>query len=178
MDINIFFSSCEYLEVQAQLATLLSPHGTANPKIPKIPITSIAFLAANTTEPDYKQFCSDLYRIGVAENTVLEKEDEILEILSSRGMISISQIGNIGEKDRVLEAAYKGYCEDLYRMGFTDDMILQQKDQILGILRSRGVVAKKNAEGCNLEEGSNLEEGCNIKDKGQVFPFFLYKSSY
>ena len=156
--ILIFLSSCKYLEVQAQLASLLGLHGTANPGIP---ITSIVSLSANTTETAYKQFCDDLYRIGVTEDTVRQKEDEILEILRSQGMVSSSQIGDrgIGGKDHVLEAAYKSYCEDLYRMGFTDDMILPLKDQILGILRSRGMVARSNTGGSIEDKGQFLEAG-------------------
>ena len=85
---------------------------------------------------------------------VRQKEDEILEILRSQGIISSSQIGDNGNggKDHVLEAAYKSYCDDLYRMGFTEDMILQQKDQILGILRSRDTVARSNISGSSIED--------------------------
>ena len=75
------------------------------------------------------------------------KEDEILDALRSQRMIASSKIGSseddgsdIEGKDDVLEAAYKEYCEGLYRIGFTDNMILQQKDEILAILRSRGMV--------------------------------------
>ena len=77
---------------------------------------------------------------------VWQKEDKILEILRSQGMIAGSQISgsDVGGKDHVLEAAYKEYCKDLYRIGFTDNMILKIKDEILGILRSRGMVASRN----------------------------------
>ena len=120
------------------MATLLGLHGTANSRIS---IASIASLTTNTTETAYKQFYNDLYRIGVTEDMVRQKEDEILEILRSQGMVASSHIGDSG-KDHVLEAAYKDYCKVLYRMGFTTNMILREKDEILRILRSRGMVAR------------------------------------
>ena len=121
-----------------------------------ISVTSIASFAANSnTEMAYKHFCKDLYRIGVTEDIVQQKGDEILEILRSQGMVApSSQIGgsDIEEKDQVLEVAYKEYCKNLYKIGFTDKMILQQKDEILGILRSRGMVASSNTRGSNIRD--------------------------
>ena len=87
------------------------------------------------------------------------KENEILDALRSQRMIASSEIGgsdiggsDIEDKDEVLERAFKKYCQDLYRLGFTDNMILLVKDQILGILRSRGMVTSTS----------------NIKGKGQL----------
>ena len=156
--ILIFLCSCEYKEVQAQLATLLGLHGMNS----GISVTSIASFAANTnTETAYKQFCKELYRIGVTEDIIQQEKDKILEILRSQGMVTSSQIGKKdgGDKDQKLEMAYKEYCKDLYRIGFTDDMI--QKDKILGILRSRGVASSQAG-------GSS-----NIGDKGQVLEAIL-----
>ena len=70
-----------------------------------------------------------------------------------------SEIGgsDIEEKDEVLETAYKEYCEGLYRIGFTDNMILQQRDEILGILRSRGMVTTKKTE-----DKGQLLESCSL----------------
>ena len=122
------------MEVQAQLGALLGLHGTG------MSITSITSFTTNTnTKTAYKKFCDDLYRIGVAKDLAQQKKDQILKILRSQGMVASSPISGsgIGGKDQALEAAYKEYCKDLYRLGFTDNMILQQKDEILRILRSR-----------------------------------------
>ena len=147
------------MEVQAQLSALLGLHGTANSGMS---ITSIASFAANTDpETAYQQFCDGLYRIGVAKDMVQQNKDKILEILRSQGMVTTIQIGgseSIEDKDQVLEAAYEEYCKDLYRIGFTDDMILQQKDRILGILRSRGMdtSSKPKVKGKNSSSSKNL----------------------
>ena len=134
----------------------------------RISITSIASFATNTnTEAAYKQFCEDLFQIGVTEDITRLKEDEILYALRSQRMIASSEIGgsedsgseDIEDKDEVLEAAYQEYCEGLYRIGFTDDMILQQKDQILGILRSQGMVTSTS----KIEDkGQLLEADCSL----------------
>ena len=141
-------SSCEYTEVKAQLAVLLGLYGTEKSAIS---ITSIASFAAHTdtnTETAYKQFRDGLYRIGVANSMVRQNKDKILEILRSQSMVASIQTGgsDIEDKDQGLEMAYEEYCLDLYRIGFTDDMILQQKDRILGILRSRRMAASSNTE--------------------------------
>ena len=164
MDVNIsIVHSCEYKDIQAHLAFILGLHHLDS----RISITSIASFATNTnTEAAYKQFCEDLYQIGVTEDIIRLKEDEILDALRSQRMIASendagSEVGgsDIEEKDEVLEAAYKEYCEGLYRIGFTDNMILQQKDEILGILRSRGMVTStKTTE----DKGQLLEAGCSI----------------
>ena len=110
------------------MTVLLGLQSTANSRIL---LPSIASFAANTNaETAYKQFCKDLYRIGVTEALVGQKEDDILEILKSQGMVASSQVGSsdIEEKDQVLEKAYEEYCKDLYRIGFTDKMIHQQRD--------------------------------------------------
>ena len=144
IDTNIL-SSYEYKEVQEQLAALLSFHS-------RISVSAIASFAANSnTEMAYMQFCKDLYRIGVTEDIVQQKGDKILAILRSQRMVASSQIGDsdIGDKDQILEKAYKKYCNNLYKIGFTDKMILQQKDEILGILRSQGMVASSKTSGSN-----------------------------
>ena len=163
--ILIYLSSCEYKEVQAQLATLLGLHRINS----GISVTSIASFAANTnTETAYKNLCKELCQIGVTEDMIRQKEDKILEILRSQDMVTSSQIGDrdigdrdIGNEDQVLEMAYTEYCKDLYRIGFTDDMILQQKDKILGILRSRGVVSSQTCGSSNIGDK-------DIGDKGQL----------
>ena len=158
----ILLSSCEYNEVQAQLAALLELHGTNS----GISITSIASFVANTnSETAYKQFCNELYRVGATEDIVREKEDEILEILTSQGMVASSQIDGNGDQDQdqdqdrdqdlAPEMAYKEYCENLHQMGLTEDMI--GKDKILEILRSRVVGASSQTGGSS-----------NVGDKGQL----------
>ena len=145
--ILIFQSSCQYIEVRAQLAALFNLDGTN----PKIPMTPIASFAANTnTEMAYKQFCKDLYQIGVNEDMIRQNEDKLLEILRSQDMVASNQIGDsdIEDKNQVLEVAYKEYCKDLYRVGFTDDM-LPPKDKILAVLRSRGVITSSQSGSTN-----------------------------
>ena len=58
------------------------------------------------------------------------KEDEILDALRSQRMIASSKGGgsDIEDKYQVLERAYRKYCQDLYQLGFTDNMILQVKN--------------------------------------------------
>ena len=157
----MFQSSCQYIEVQEHLAALLGPHGINS----KIPVTPIAAFAANTnTEMAYEQFWKDLYQIGVTEDIIRQNEDEIREILKSQGMVTNSQIAgnNVEDKDRILEVAYKRYCNTLYRLGFTEDT-LPPKDKILRILRSRGVVASSQRGGGNSGEKSQLQEArCSL----------------
>ena len=107
---------------------------------------------------------------------IRQKGDKILEILTSQGMVTSSQIGgssgsdagdkhtgdeNTGDEDPVLETAYKEYCKDLYSIGVTEDMIRQNEGKIRDILRSRGMVASNNAGGSNAG-------GSNIGDRGQL----------
>ena len=115
----------------------------------------------------YHQFCKDLCQIGITEDIIIRrKEDEILEILRSQGMFASSQIGGnkAGDQGRILdqdwklEKAYKEFYDNLYQLGVAEDM-LPPKDDILRILRSRGVVAS----------GSR-----NTEDKGQSVVPFLY----
>ena len=123
------------------MATLLGTNS-------RISLTSIAAYAANTnTEIAFKQFQKDLYQIGVPEDLIQKKGDKIREILKSQGMVASRQVSSdTGDKDQVLETAYKEYCKDLYRVGFTDDM-LPPKDKILRVLRSQGMVASSQSGG-------------------------------
>ena len=139
--------------VQAQLASLLGLHGTN-----LIPVTTIASFAANAnTEKAYRQFCKDLCQIGITEEIIRRKEDEIWEILRSQSMVA-SQVGGSSttDEDQVLEMAYKQFCEELFQIGVTKDLI-PPKYKVLGILKSQGKVASggRNAEnkggsGCSL----------------------------
>ena len=144
-------SSCEYAVVQAQLAILLGLDSTST----RIPINSIAAFAANADpEIAYDQFCNDLCQIGITEDIIWQKKDGILEILRSQGMVAKSPIGGSGtsDKDQVLEAAYHEYCNDLYRMGFTEDL-MPPKARVLKILRSRGIVSSSQSGGIIGKKG-------------------------
>ena len=139
------------------MAALLGLHGTINSGIST---TSIASFAANTNtniETAYKQFCDDLYRIGVPKDMIQQNKDKIFEILRSQDMVASNQI-DVRGKERVLEAAYKEHCRSLYRLGFTDNMILQQKDEILRILRSRIMAAssKMKIKNNNSSSSTNM----------------------
>ena len=100
---NIYLS-CEFLEIQAQLTDVLGLHRTNS----RVSVTSIASFADTTnTRMAYKQFCKNLYQIGITEDMILEKEQEILEILRSQGTVASGQIGgsNIGDQCQLLRAS-------------------------------------------------------------------------
>ena len=146
------------------MATLLHFHST------RIPVSSIATFAANPDiEEAYKQFGEGLNQIGVTEDMIRQKEDKILEILRSQDMVASSPIGgsDTRDKDQVLETAYHEYCSDLYRMGFTKNLI-PPKAAILEILRSRGVVAS----------GAGVVSASNTEEKGRLGSSLLFMSSY
>ena len=154
MNIN-YYSSCEYTEVQSQLTALLGLHDPNS----TISATSIASLAANTdTDTAYRQFCKELDRVGVTEVVMRQKKQRILEILRSHGMVASNESDDSDTEDHdlELEAAYKQFCEDLYRMGITE-AFMPPKDEILRILRTRGMVSSSQTGGNN-----------NIGDKGQL----------
>ena len=150
--ILILLSSCEYKEVQVRLAALFGLHADS-----RISVTSIASFAANTnTEMAYKQFCEELYQIGVTEDMILQNKDKILEILRSQGMVASSQLDSSkveDNKDQELEMAYKEFCLNLQQSGVTEDMLLP-KAKILEILRSRSMVASSQTGGSrNIGDG-------------------------
>ena len=144
----------------------------------KISVTSIAAFAANAsanTETAFEQFCKGLYQTGATKDMIRQKEDKILEILTSHGMVASSQIGGSGtgdednedkddgDKDEVLEAAYTEYCKDLQSMGMTEDMIRQNEGKIREVLRSRGMVADSNAGGSSIgDKGQLLQAGFSL----------------
>ena len=138
--------------MQAQLNALLGLHGTANSRIS---ITSIASFAANTTETAYEQFCKDLYQVGVTEDMLRWKEDRILDILRSQGMVASREVGHSNVRKQ-LETAHLELCQDLYQAGVTEVML----PNILRILRSRGMIR-------GMIAGSQ-SGGRNTGDKGQL----------
>ena len=82
-DIEIFYVSCGYKAIQAQLAAILGLHHNGS----TISIASIASFAANSnTVAAYQQFCKDLTHIGVTEDTIEQKGIEILDALKSQEM--------------------------------------------------------------------------------------------
>lgn len=94
---SYYYISCEYIEVQAQLAAVLGLHSTRS----RVSVASIASFAANiNTQTAYKQFCRDLYQIGVTEDMICRKENEILEILGSQGMVARSRMGGSNAGDQ------------------------------------------------------------------------------
>ena len=159
------------MEVQAQLAAL-GLRGTANSRISIASI--ISFAAKTNTETAYKQFCEDLYQIGVTEDMTRQEKDRILDLLGSQSMVASSQLGGSKARDQgqvlgILEAAYKRFFQDprLYHIGVTEDM-LRPKDEILGILKSQGMVASSQSDGSNSGYKGQLLEAC------QVIPLFTY----
>lgn len=72
----------------------------------RISVTSIASFTNNAnTRKAYKQFCKNLYEIGVTEDMIHEKEKEILDILRSQNMIPSNQISDsiIEDQGELLE---------------------------------------------------------------------------
>lgn len=51
-------------------------------------------------------------------------------------------------EDHILETAYKQFCEELFHIGVTEDLI-PPKYKVLGILRSRAKVASPQGGGGN-----------------------------
>ena len=83
--VNISIISCGYLEIQAQLATILGLYHTSS----RISITSIASFATHTnTVEAYKEFCENLSQIGVTDEIIQQKENDILDVLKSQGVVS------------------------------------------------------------------------------------------
>ena len=75
----------------------------------RVSITSISSFAANlNTQMAYKQFFKVLHQIGVTEDTIHQKEDEILKILKSQGMVASNQIdgSHTGSHGQLLEAGH------------------------------------------------------------------------
>ena len=98
-----------------------------------------------------------------------QKGGEILDILRSQGMVASSEIGGSksGGQDQVLETAYKQFREDLYQMGITE-ALMPPKDEILKILRSRGISSSQSGGSSDIsgdsigDQGQLLEAGCSI----------------
>lgn len=73
----------------------------------RVSVTSIASFAENTnTREAYKQFCKNLYQIGVTEDMIRQKEQEILEILKSQTKVASTQLSSnsIGDQAQLLGA--------------------------------------------------------------------------
>lgn len=48
----------------------------------------------------YKKFCADLHQIGVTEDIIQQKENEILAALRSHGMLTGNHFGGIEIEDQ------------------------------------------------------------------------------
>ena len=69
----------------------------------RVSVTSIASFTENAnTRKAYKRFCQNLSEIGITEDMIDEKENEILDILRPQSTATSSQIGgsNIGDSDQ------------------------------------------------------------------------------
>ena len=91
--------------MQARLTDVLGLHSTSS----RISVTSIVSFTENiNTREAYKQFCRNLYQIGVTEDMIRLKEKEILKILRPENMAASSQIssGNIGGQRQLLGTGY------------------------------------------------------------------------
>ena len=90
----------------------------------------------------YKHFCKDLCQIGITEEIIRRKENKILEILKSQGMVASSQIiaSDTTEEDRQLEVAYKQLYEELFQIGVPEALI-PPKYKVLDVLKCRCKVA-------------------------------------
>lgn len=67
----------------------------------RISVDSIASFAENINSRNaFDQFCKRLYEIGVTEDTIREKENEILEILRPKNMVAGSLIEDSNMKDQ------------------------------------------------------------------------------
>ena len=74
-----------------------------------ISVTSIASFAQNAnTGKAYKQFCKNLYQIGITEDMIEEKQKEILDILRPQCTVTKGQISgsnsHIGGQGELLAA--------------------------------------------------------------------------
>ena len=81
--------------MQARLTAVLGLHRTSS----KVSINSItSFVQVKDTGGAYRQFCETLHQIGVTEDMIRQKENEILEILrpAVSSQISSSNIRNQG----------------------------------------------------------------------------------
>ena len=87
---SLSYLSCEFLEIQAQLTDILGLRRTNS----RVSVVSIATCVENNnTRRAYKQFCENLYKIGITEDTITQKEEEILAILGSQSVVPSSQPG-------------------------------------------------------------------------------------
>ena len=97
---------------------------------------------------------------------VRQKEEQILKILKSQGIVARRQIGS-SDQDEALETAYHEYCKHLHEIGFTEDLI-PPKARILEILRSQGAVGSSQSGDRNAEDDTNTEDDTNIEDDTSI----------
>ena len=108
MLIPLLYSSCEFLEMQAQLNSLLGLHRTNS----TVSINSVTSFAGSTkTRNAFKRFCQNLYEIGVRADMIKEKESEILNIFNPQNP-AVSDNSNITHSGEPHNSAVGGQVDD------------------------------------------------------------------
>ena len=77
---------------------------------------------------------------------VRAKLGALLSLHGTNSEVSMTSIASFAANTNT-EAAYKQFCKDLYRIGATEDMVWENKDKILAILRSQDMVASSRIGG-------------------------------
>ena len=83
------YLSCEFSEMQGRLTDVLGLHRT-NSRVSIASITSFAWSV--NTKRAYKEFCKNLFQIGVTPEMIKQKEREILDIFQSQDTTISGQI--------------------------------------------------------------------------------------
>ena len=85
----------------------------------------------------------------------------ILGLHHTTERISLTSIASFAMNPNTL-AAYNRFCEDLYQIGVTEEMILLKEKEILVLLKSQGMVAGDQIDGKNIQDQSRLlGAGCS-----------------
>ena len=80
----------------------------------------------------------------------------LLGLDGANSRISITSIASFAANTNP-GTAYRQFCEDLDKVGVTEEMIHQSEDNILEILGSQGMVASGDDDGSNIEDQDDLE---------------------
>lgn len=85
----------------------------------------------------------------------------ILGLHHTTERISLTSIASFAMNPNT-PAAYKRFCEDLYQIGVTEEMILLKEKEILALLKSQGMVAGDQFGGKNIQDQTRLlGAGCS-----------------
>ena len=126
------YLSCEYLEILAQFAGVLGQHGTN----PGAPIDSSA---------------ESLYRTNsrVSISSIASSAGSLFRTNSRVSINSIASFaGSVNTKK-----AFKTFCNDLYGVGVTEEVISQKKAEILNML---------------VPQNTATSDDSNVVDDGQL----------